>query len=48
MFILQQQLGTITISVFYDENNNRNFKIETDNDNVLPVSYVIEDDLKLY
>ena len=39
---------TVTISVFKDEKNEVNFKINIDNDDVLPVSYVIEDTLKLY
>ena len=43
-----EKLGTITVSVFKGEDNNTNFHIETDNDTVLPVSYVIEDTLKLY
>jgi len=43
------KIGTVTISVFREDNNtNTIFSIETDNDNVLPVSYVIEDTLKLY
>ena len=41
-------MGTVTISVFKDEKNEANFKINIDNDDVLPVSYVIEDTLKLY
>lgn len=41
-------IGTVTISVFKDENNEVNFRINIDNDDVLPVSYVIEDTLKLY
>jgi hypothetical protein len=41
-------IGTVTISVFKDEKNDVNFKINIDNDDVLPVSYVIEDTLKLY
>lgn len=41
-------IGTVTISVFKDEKNEVNFKINIDNDDVLPVSYVIEDILKLY
>ncbi len=41
-------IGTVTISVFKDEKNEVNFKINIDNDGVLPVSYVIEDTLKLY
>lgn len=47
MFILKK-LGTVTVSVFKSDNNNTNFRIETDNDSVLPVSYVIEDTLKFY
>lgn len=41
-------VGTVTISVFKDEKNDVNFKINIDNDDVLPVSYVIEDTIKLY
>ena len=41
-------IGTVTISVFKDEKDEVNFKINIDNDDVLPVSYVIEDTLKLY
>ena len=41
-------IGTVTISVFKDEKNEVNFKINIDNDDVLPLSYVIEDTLKLY
>ena len=41
-------IGTVTISVFKDEKNEVNFKINIYNDDVLPVSYVIEDTLKLY
>ncbi len=47
MFNLKK-LGTVTVSVFKTDNNNTDFRIETDNDSVLPVSYVIEDTLKLY
>lgn len=43
-----EKLGTVTVSVFKSDNNTTNFRIETDNDNVLPVSYVIEDTLKFY
>lgn len=42
------KIGTVTVSVFKSENNNTLFKVETDDDKVLPVSYVIEDTLKLY
>ena len=41
-----QQLGTITVSVFKSNDNIIDFRVETDNDDVLPVSYVIEDTLK--
>lgn len=41
-------IGTVTISVFKDEKNDVNFKINIDDDDVLPVSYIIEDTLKLY
>jgi len=34
--------------LFKNENNEVNFKINIDNDDMLPVSYVIEDTLKLY
>ncbi len=47
VFILKK-LGTITVSVFKGDDNITDFRIETDNDSVLPVSYVIEDTLKLY
>ena len=43
-----QQVGTITVSVFKTEDNITDFRVETDNDDVLPVSYVIEDTLKKY
>lgn len=41
--------GTVTVSVFKDlDSKSYSFKVETDNDEVLPVSYIIEDTLKLY
>jgi len=43
-----KKLGTITVSVFKDDDNHTDFHVETDNDSILPVSYVIEDTLKLY
>lgn len=42
------KIGTVTISVFKTKDDSTSFEIETDNDNVLPVSYVIEDTLKFY
>ena len=41
-------IGTVTIFVLKEKKNEVNFKINIDNDDVLPVSYVIEDTLKLY
>ena len=43
-----EKLGNIIISVYKDSNNKTNFQIQTDNEDILPVSYVIEDTLKLY
>lgn len=44
-----KKCGTVTVSVYRKSiNNDIIFDIKTDNDNVLPVSYVIEDTLKLY
>lgn len=40
--------GTVTVSVFKSDDNSMSFKIETDDEIVLPVSYVIEDTLKFY
>jgi len=46
--VILKKLGTITVSVFKDDDNHTDFHVETDNDSILPVSYVIEDTLKLY
>ena len=43
-----QELGTITVSVLKTDDNITSFNVETDNDEILPVSYVIEDTLKKY
>lgn len=43
-----EKLGNIIVSVYKDENNKTNFQIKTDNEDILPVSYVIEDTSKLY
>lgn len=41
--------GTITVSVFKsNEKNTTSFEIETDNENVEQISYIIEDTLKSY
>ncbi len=47
-----EKVGIITVSVYkshlHSNINQTIFDIKTDNDDVLPVSYVIEDVLKLY
>lgn len=43
-----EKCGTVTISVYTDESHNHFFDIKSDTDDVLPVSYVIEDTLSLY
>ena len=43
-----EKCGTVTISVYKDKLNHRFFEINSDTDDVLPVSYVIEDTLHLY
>ena len=40
--------GTITISVYKDNSGSMSFKIQSDTEEVLPVSYVIEDTLHFY
>lgn len=43
-----KKLGTITVSVFEDDDKRTDFRVETDDEDVLPVFYVIENTLKLY
>ena len=43
-----EKCGTVTISVYKDNLNHHFFEINSDTDDVLPVSYVIEDTLHLY
>ena len=44
-----KKCGTVTISVYQKSDNEcMIFDVKTDNDKVLPVSYVIEDTLKSY
>ncbi len=44
-----KKCGTVTVSVYKDISSNHPvFKVQSDNDDVLPVSYVIEDTLYLY
>lgn len=47
--IIGKKCGTITVSVYRDINSGSPiFYVEPDNEEILPVSYVIEDVLKLY
>lgn len=47
--IIGEKCGTITISVYKEATSNSTiFHIQSDNEDVLPVSYVIEDILTLY
>lgn len=47
--IVGKKCGTITVSVYKDTNSGSPiFYVEPDNEDILPVSYVIEDVLKLY
>ncbi len=47
--IVGEKCGTITVSVYRDINSGSPiFYVEPDNEDILPVSYVIEDVLKLY
>ena len=43
-----KKCGTITVSVYKDKLNQPFFKVHSDSEDVLPVSYVIEDTLYLY
>ncbi|MCI8618337.1 MAG: hypothetical protein HFJ60_08945 [Clostridia bacterium] len=43
------KIGTITVSVFQSINkNNTAFKVETDNEDIEQISYVIEDALNAF
>lgn len=47
--IIGKKCGTITVSVYKDvKSGSHIFYVEPDNEDILPVSYVIEDVLKLY
>ena len=47
--ITGKKCGTVTISVYKEEHSGSHiFHIQSDNEEVLPVSYVIEDVLSLY
>ena len=40
--------GTIIVSVYKDKSEKRFFHIQSDSEDVLPISYIIEDTLFLY
>lgn len=40
--------GTVTVTVYKDKTGQPYFTVTTDTDDVLPVSYIIEDTLYLY
>lgn len=47
--ITGEKCATITVSVYKDINTGSPiFHIQSDNEDILPISYVIEDVLKLY
>ena len=46
--IFMNQIGVVTVDVFKTADNEIRFEVHTDNEDVLPVSYVIEDTLKKY
>ena len=47
--IVGKKCGTVTVSIYKEANSGSHiFYVQSDNDDVLPVSYVIEDALSLY
>ncbi len=47
--MIGKKCGTVTVSVYKEENSGSHiFHIQSDNEEVLPVSYVIEDVLSIY
>lgn len=45
---IYSKCGTVTVTVYKDKSGQPHFTVTTDTDDVLPVSYVIEDTLYLY
>lgn len=43
-----KKCGTITVSVYKDIDNRHLFYIQSDTEDILPISYVIEDALYFY
>ena len=47
--IVGEKCGTVTVSIYKETNSGSYiFHVQSDNEDVLPVSYVIEDVLALY
>lgn len=47
--IMGKKCGTVTVSIYKEQTSNSPiFYVKADNEDVLPVSYVIEDILSLY
>ena len=42
------KIGTISVSVYKNNSGTSSFSINVENDNVIQMSYVIEDALKMY
>lgn len=48
-YIKGEKYGTITVSIYKEKKSNSPiFYIQADNENVLPILYIIEDTLALY
>lgn len=44
-----EKIGTVTVSVFKsDDKNTTSFDVESDNEDVIQISYIVEDALKSY
>ena len=44
-----KKIGTVTVSVFKsDDMNTTSFDVKSDNEDVIQISYIVEDALKFY
>lgn len=44
-----KKIGTVTVSVFKsDDMNTTSFDVQSDNEDVIQISYIVEDALKFY
>lgn len=46
--IAAEKIGNISVSIYKDKTGSSFFRINPENDNMLQISYVIEDVLKMY